>query len=99
MDGLKPGQRKILFTCLKMNITNEIKVAQLAGKVSEKAAYHHGEMSLQGTIVKLAQDYVGSNNINVLMPNGQFGTRLMGVNDAASARYIFTKLAPITKTI
>jgi len=56
MDGLKPGQRKILHTMLKMNQTGEIKVAQLAGKVSEKAAYHHGEASLQESIVKLAQD-------------------------------------------
>lgn len=56
VDGLKPGQRKILHTMLRMNQTAEIKVAQLAGKVSEKAAYHHGEVSLQGSIVKLAQD-------------------------------------------
>jgi len=56
IDGLKPGQRKILYTCLKMNISHEIKVVQLAGKVSEKSAYHHGEVSLQDTIVKLSQD-------------------------------------------
>lgn len=88
VDGFKPGQRKIIHTCLKINQSGEIKVAQLAGKVSEKSAYHHGEVSLQETINKLAQDYVGSNNINLLMPNGQFGTRLMGGKDAASARYI-----------
>lgn len=66
VDGLKPGQRKIMYTMLKMNQTGEIKVAQLAGKVSERAAYHHGEVSLQESIVKLAQDFVGSNNINLL---------------------------------
>lgn len=82
-----------------MNQTGEIKVVQLAGKVSEKSAYHHGEVSLQETIVKLGQDFVGSNNINLLAPLGQFGTRLMGGSDSASARYIFTKLNPITKFI
>lgn len=84
---------------LKLNIVGEIKVAQLAGKVSEKSAYHHGEVSLQETIVKLAQDFVGSNNINLLAPLGQFGTRLMGGSDSASSRYIFTKLNNITKLI
>jgi DNA topoisomerase-2 len=75
-DGLKPGQRKVMFGCFKKNLTKEIKVAQLAGFVSEKTAYHHGEVSLTSTIVGLAQNYVGSNNINLLDPRGQFGTRL-----------------------
>ena len=51
-------------------------VAQLSGYVSEHAAYHHGEASLQSTIVGMAQSFVGSNNINLLAPKGQFGTRL-----------------------
>jgi DNA topoisomerase-2 len=75
-DGLKPGQRKVLFACFKRNLSKEIKVAQLAGYVSEKTAYHHGEQSLYATIVGLAQDFVGSNNISLLEPRGQFGTRL-----------------------
>lgn len=75
-DGLKPGQRKVLFGCFKKGVVREIKVAQLAGYVAEKTAYHHGEVSLTSTIVGLAQNYVGSNNINLLDPNGQFGTRL-----------------------
>ena len=95
-DGMKPSQRKIMFSCFKRNLKNEIKVAQLAGYASEHSAYHHGEMSLQGTIIKLAQDYVGSNNINFLKPNGQFGTRMLGGKDSASSRYIFTKLNNIT---
>ena len=94
-DGLKPSQRKILYSCLKRNLFKEIRVAQLAGYVSENAAYHHGEASLQGAIIGMAQDYVGSNNINLLMPNGQFGTRIMGGQDAASCRYIHTELNPI----
>lgn len=96
-DGLKPGQRKILFACFKRKLKAEIKVAQLSGYVAEHSAYHHGEMSLQQTIVTLAQNFVGSNNINLLMPIGQFGTRNMGGKEAASARYIFTSLSPITR--
>jgi DNA topoisomerase-2 len=99
MDGLKPSQRKIFWSALKRNLTSEIRVAQLAGYVSETAAYHHGEVSLTGAIVGMAQNYVGSNNLNLLAPNGQFGTRLMGGKDAASARYIHTQLMPIVKAL
>ena len=102
VDGLKPGQRKILYACFKRGksmIKNEIKVAQLAGYVSEHSAYHHGEASLAGTIVGMAQTFVGSNNIALLHPAGQFGTRLLGGKDAASPRYIFTKLPALTRLI
>ena len=99
MDGLKPSQRKILFACFKRKLHSEIKVAQLAGYTSEHAAYHHGEMSLNNTIINMAQDFIGSNNINLLMPNGQFGTRLMGGKDHASPRYVFTQLSPLAELI
>ena len=98
-DGLKPSQRKVIYACLKKNLTADMKVAQLAGYVAEQTAYHHGEASLQGTIVNLAQNFVGANNLNLLEPSGQFGTRLAGGKDAASSRYIFTRLAPWTKNI
>ncbi len=91
-DGLKPSQRKVLYACFTKNLTTEMKVAQLAAYVSEKTSYHHGEVSLADTIVKLAHDFTGSNNINLLEPCGQFGTRLMGGKDASQTRYIFTKL-------
>jgi DNA topoisomerase-2 len=99
MDGLKPSQRKILFSCFKRKLTAEIKVAQLSGYTSEHAAYHHGEASLNGAIINMAQDFIGSNNLNLLMPNGQFGTRLDGGKDAASPRYVFTQLMKITNMI
>ncbi|RWS31537.1 DNA topoisomerase 2-beta-like protein [Leptotrombidium deliense] len=99
MDGLKPGQRKVMFTCFKRNDKREVKVAQLAGAVGEKSAYHHGEASLMATIINLAQNYVGSNNINLLQPLGQFGTRLQGGKDAASPRYIFTMLSSLAKKL
>ena len=99
MDGLKTSLRKILFSAFKKNLTTEIKVAQFSGYVSEHSCYHHGEASLNGAIVGMAQNFVGSNNINLLVPSGQFGTRLQGGNDSASERYIFTFLNKLTRTI
>jgi DNA topoisomerase-2 len=99
IDGFKPSQRKILFGCLKRGLTSEIRVAQLAGYVSEHAAYHHGEASLTAAITSMAQIFVGANNINLLAPVGQFGSRLMGGKDAASPRYIHTHLEQIVNTI
>ena len=98
-DGLKPSQRKVMYSCFQKNLKDEMKVAQLAAYVAEKSAYHHGEVSLADTIVKLANDYTGSNNINLLEPCGQFGTRLMGGKDASQTRYIFTKLSKETRNI
>ena len=98
-DGLKPSQRKILFSAFKRNLTSEIKVAQFSGYVSEHAGYHHGEASLQGAIISMAQNFVGSNNIPLFVPLGNFGTRLEYGADAASPRYIFTHLHPITYAI
>jgi DNA topoisomerase-2 len=99
MDGLKISQRKIVFAGFKMNFNKEIKVAQFSGIVSKESGYHHGEASLNVAIVGMAQNFVGSNNINLFMPNGQFGTRLQGGKDSASERYIFTQLNKITRTI
>lgn len=98
-DGLKKSLRKILFCCFKRKLFKEVKVAQLAGYVSEHGAYHHGENSLHEAIVGMAQDFVGANNINLLKPNGQFGTRIQGGKDSASPRYIHTELNPIVSDI
>lgn len=99
-DGLKISQRKILFSCFKRNLTKtQLKVAQLAGYVSENSAYHHGEVSLNATIVDMAQDYVGANNVNLLLPLGQFGTRIQGGRDSAASRYIHTLLNPVASLI
>jgi DNA topoisomerase-2 len=91
-DGFKPSQRKVIYACLKRNLTGESKVAQLAASVAELSAYHHGEQSLVSTIINMAQNFVGTNNLNLLSPQGQFGTRLMGGKDHSSARYIYTML-------
>uniref|UniRef100_A0A3Q1BTU6 DNA topoisomerase 2 n=1 Tax=Amphiprion ocellaris TaxID=80972 RepID=A0A3Q1BTU6_AMPOC len=94
-----PCQRKVLFCCFKRNDKREVKVAQLAGSVAEMSAYHHGESSLMMTIIGLAQNFVGSNNLNLLQPLGQFGTRLHGGKDSASPRYIFTMLSPLARLV
>jgi len=99
MDGLKTSQRKILYAAFKRNLTAEIRVAQFAGYVSEHTGYHHGEASLNETIVGMAQDFMGSNNIPWLVPQGQFGTRIQGGKDAASPRYIHTYLQPRIRKI
>ena len=99
VDGLKISLRKIIFSAFKKKLTNEIKVAQFSGYVSEQSGYHHGEASLNGAIIGLAQNFVGSNNINLLEPMGQFGTRLLGGKDSASERYIFTQLNKLTRLI
>jgi DNA topoisomerase-2 len=99
VDGLKISLRKILYSAFKRKLTSEIKVAQFSGYVSEHSSYHHGEASLNGAIVNMAQNFVGSNNINLLLPNGQFGTRLHGGDDSASERYIFTMLNNLTRCI
>lgn len=90
VDGLKPSQRKVIFGCFKRKMKSELKVSQLIGYIGEHTAHHHGEQSLTMTIVNLAQHFVGSNNINLLFPAGQFGTRAAGGKDHASARYIST---------
>lgn len=107
IDGLKPAQRKVLYACFKKGLIassandtrGEMKVAQLAGYVAEQTAYHHGEASLTSTIVKMAQNYVGSNNLPLLVPSGQFGTRSLGGHDHASPRYIYTKLSHLAPLV
>jgi DNA topoisomerase-2 len=99
MDGLKTSQRKILYAAFKRNLTQEIRVAQFAGYVSEHTGYHHGEASLNETIVGMAQDFMGANNLAWLVPQGQFGTRIQGGKDAASPRYIHTFLQPYIRSL
>lgn len=100
IDGFKPSHRKILFGCFKKKIENEeVKVAQLGAYIAEHTLYHHGEESLYKAIVGMAQKFVGSNNINLLLPNGNFGYRKQGGDDAGSPRYIFTQLNKLTSLI
>jgi len=99
-DGLKISQRKILYSVFKRKLSyhgKSMKVAQLAGFCAETSNYHHGEQCLYDTITKMAQDFPGSNNIPYFEKDGQFGSKTFGGKDAANARYIFTKCAPLTR--
>ena len=102
IDGLKESQRKIIYAVKKRNLKysgKSLKVQQLGGYVAEHTNYHHGEGNLYDTIVKLANEFPGTNNIPLLYRDGMFGTRLEGGKDAASPRYIFTKMEPLTPLI
>lgn len=99
VDGFKPGQRKVLYGAIKRGKNTEVKVAQFANYVAGLTQYHHGEASVASIIINMAQDFVGSNNINLLVPSGQFGTRHEGGKSAASPRYLFTKLSKIARAI
>jgi len=99
MDGLKPSQRKILYTLFKVDKGNELNVGELFGLVKANANYHHGPQSLEQGIIGMSQDYIGSNNISLLEPIGGFGTRLSGGADCSAPRYINTRLKNLTKDI
>jgi DNA topoisomerase-2 len=99
VDGFKPGQRKVFFGACKRGKNTEVKVAQFANYVAGITQYHHGEATIASTVINMAQDFVGSNNINLLVPAGQFGTRHEGGKSAASPRYLFTRLHKIARLI
>lgn len=100
-DGQKPSQRKILFTMLNEKYTRAkpARVSELSGNITKTANYLHGDKSLQDAIVSMAQNFPGSNNINLLYPAGNFGTRRQGGKDAAASRYIHTYLPELTYKI
>ena len=102
IDGLKESQRKILYAVRKRKLRfngPSLKVAQLSGYTAEHSNYHHGEQNLQDTIIGMANEFPGTNNIPLLYRDGQFGSRLDGGADAASPRYIFTKMDMLTEYI
>ena len=97
MSGMKPSQRKVMYTAFRRKYKDTVKVVQFAGAVLETAAYHHGDTALQGAIIAMARRYCGSNNINLLQPDGQFGSRHS--NHAGAARYISAGLEKIARLI
>ena len=89
VDGCKPSARKVVYTVKKRNLTASSKVSRMSSAVAEETEYLHGEGSLQGVIVNMTQDFVGSNNIPLLSPDGNFGCRHIPMSSAA--RYIFSR--------
>ena len=101
-DGLKESQRKLLYATFLKNLSyngKSLKVAQLGSYCSEKTSYHHGEASIFETIIRMAQDFIGSNNIPFLFRDGQFGSLSMLGEDSASPRYIHTRLDRFTRLL
>ena len=90
VDGLIPVQRKIV-TGARQN-PEKMKVFQLAGRIADQMRYHHGDMSLNGAIIKLAQNFIGARNLPLVLPLGKFGSRSRGTAKAGSPRYIATKI-------
>ena len=101
VDGLKPSQRKILYTLFGQggNSKKQMKVFQLGGLVAKTSNYHHGDQSMNATIINMAQDFPGSNNIPLLERSGQFGSRQENGDDAGQPRYISCCLSEIARLI
>lgn len=103
-DGLKISQRKIIWASIKRwgsktgNNADKMKVAQFGAYVADKCMYNHGEKSLTGAVVSMAQDFVGANNLPYFTCDGQFGSR-SSTNDASDPRYLFTRPFPIMNFI
>lgn len=94
-DGLKPSQRRILFTLWKNQSKGLIKVSSLTGLVL--TLHPHGPASVESSIVNLAQDYTFSNNYPLIDKKGYFGERME--TQAAAARYIECKLGEVAKLL
>lgn len=90
-DGFKQAQRKAMWGMLaRGENAGKNTVERIAAACASDTDYHHGVGSLEGTIVGLAQDFAGSNNMNLLCPEGQFGSRLD--KKPSASRYIKTQL-------
>lgn len=87
VDGLKNSSRKVVYYCLKHNIPNPVKTSQIKSQIENETEYLHGDIT--GVVETLAKNYVGTNNINLLEPHGNFGTQL--VKETSASRYTFTK--------
>ena len=109
VDGLKPSQRKVLFVMLnnfkpgksntELNQHNFKKVFQICGQVAQQGYYHHGDQSLNETIIRMAQDFTGSNNLPLLAYSGSFGSRDMNGADAGAPRYISATIHEVARYI
>ena len=86
IDGLKNSHRKVVCYMLLNNVTKEKKVFNLSGEIMTSMEYLHGDIS--GSVITLAQNYPGTNNIPLLSREGNFGTRF--TNEASATRYIYT---------
>ena len=96
MDGLKRTQRKLLWAVRTFMAPGKVsKFTELAMEAGKRAAYHHGEVSLYGTLVGMAQSHAGSNNINLFLSASIMGSRLNSRDKFTAPRYMTTGLSHI----
>lgn len=91
IDGFKPTQRKIIFIADRVwrnGSEKPLKIFQLGGRIASEAHYHHGDGSLNGAIIGMAQSF--KNSLPLLEEIGQFGS--LRSPEAGAPRYISTKL-------
>lgn len=92
-DGLKPVQRRILFSMLELGLQPEKpykKSARIVGECMGK--YHpHGDSSVYDAMVRLSQDFVM--RAPLVEGHGNFGS--IDGDSAAAMRYTEAKLAPL----
>ena len=67
--------------------------------MAQYTCYHHGEASLVETLVSMAQEHQGTNNVALLEALGQFGSRHDKPSTHAAARYIYTRASPIARAL
>ena len=91
IDGMKPVQRKIIYTADKMAKTY-VKTAALVGSTINIGGYYMGDASIEAAIGKMTQSFTGANNVPLLEGEGAFGSRLVPEGIAAS-RYTKTKIS------
>ncbi|VVB70126.1 DNA topoisomerase 4 subunit A [uncultured archaeon] len=101
MDGLNPSRRKTVCEALKLwhNGGNEKKVFQFGGLIASDMFYHHGDASLNKTIINMAQNFVNARSYPYLLGFGGFGSRAENGKDSGAPRYTSVKLNPLTKLI
>lgn len=99
MDGFKDVHRKIMYGALKSAKTTFVKVPRFSGMIEESTDYKHGGESMQKAIIRMAQEFPGSNNLPLLEGKGEFGSRFKNGDDAPAARYISVRPSLILKYI
>lgn len=95
IDSLKPSQRKILFAAIDYG--KEEVVDRLGMFAAARTNYKSGGDNMSGTIVKMAQNFPGSNNIPYFERDGQFGSIMSP--EASSPRYISVMISDIIRKI
>ena len=98
MDGLKISYRQAVFTLLQSKGGWQ-DMSVITGWIKAKTKYHHAEEAMIETLVGMAQDYPGSNNIPFLLGEGGYGSRMGGGKDHAKGRYLKGQGSPILRKL